>query len=54
MTIRAGCGMHIQGTECEQIIEVPGDATHDEIEAEVREWALEQFEWYWTQVETVD
>ena len=52
MKIKVGCSMSIQGAELEDEIEMPDDATNDEIEAEVREWALEQFEWYWTQAET--
>lgn len=44
--IRVGCCMNLQGCRVSDEIEVEDDATEAEIDEQVREWALEQFEWW--------
>ena len=46
MTIKVGCSMLLQGCKIEAEIEVSDDVTPEGIEAEVREWALGQFDWW--------
>lgn len=44
--IKVGVSMHLQGCKIEDVIEVEDDATQDDIDAEVREWALQYVEWW--------
>ena len=46
MTIKVGCAMSLSGCRISDEIEVDDNATAEEIEAEVREWALARFEWW--------
>ncbi len=48
--INVGCSMGLQGCRIEDTIEVEDEATPDEIEGEVREWAFQHFE-YWHDAE---
>lgn len=46
MKIKVGCAMDMQGARREDEIEVDEESTPEEIDAEVREWALQHFEWW--------
>lgn len=46
MMIKVGVSMGLQGCKVEAEIEVAGE-TDEEIEGEVREWALEHVDWWY-------
>lgn len=45
MKVRVHCAMSLQGCERNDVLDLADDLTEAQIEEEVREWALEQFEW---------
>jgi hypothetical protein len=47
-TIKVGCAMSLQGARIEDEIQVEDDATEEEIAEQVREWALQHFDWWMT------
>lgn len=46
MKIKVGCEMDIVGAKVEDEIEVDDDAAPEQIDEEVREWALQHFSWW--------
>jgi hypothetical protein len=44
--IKVGCAMRLQGCKIHDEIEVDQGATEEEIAAQIREWALAEFEWW--------
>ncbi len=46
MTIKVGCSMGLQGCQIEDEIAVDDNATAEDIEEAVREWALGHFDWW--------
>ena len=49
--IKVACSMGLQGCSREGEIEVEDEATPEEVEGAVREWALEHFEWWSEEVQ---
>jgi len=48
--IKVGCCMGLQGCQSDDVIEVEDESTHSDIEQEVRQWALEHFDWWWEEL----
>ena len=46
MKLKVGCSMGLAGCRIEDEIVVEDDATAEDIEDAVREWALGHFEWW--------
>jgi hypothetical protein len=51
MKIKVRVSTHLVRSETYRIIEVPDDATEEDIEEEARDSMFEQIEWNWEKVE---
>lgn len=49
--IKVGVSLGLQGCEITDEIEIEDDVSANEVEAEVREWALQHVEWWWSEPE---
>lgn len=52
--IKVGISMRLQGCEIEEEIEVEDDATEEDIEEQVREWAFGNVEWWHEEIKAAE